>query len=138
MLYVFSFFFFAVSMQRKQKGLRNLGLLRLWMPFFVMTPEVSLWDLKMFSATVSLVSFLFSAAFFAPSDLPLSLRSLSSTLPAKLNLTFISGKDDDGIYCRGGFLSATREGCSRRTMLGGYHPRTATAFLLLAKLLYDL
>jgi hypothetical protein len=39
----------------------------------------------------------------APSDLPLSLRSLSSTLPAKSDSTFIPGKDDDGIDCRGGF-----------------------------------
>ncbi len=75
------------------------------MAFFVMTPEVSLCDLKMFSAIISLVTFLFSAAFFAPSDLPLSLRSLSSTLPAKSDSTFISGKDDDGIDCGGGFLS---------------------------------
>ncbi len=69
------------------------------MAFFIMTPEVSLWDLKMFSAIVSLVSLRFSAAFFAPSDLPPSLRSLSSTLPAKLDSTFISGKDNDGIDC---------------------------------------
>jgi hypothetical protein len=32
------------------------------MEFFVMTPEVSLWDFKMLSAIMSLVSFLFSAA----------------------------------------------------------------------------
>ena len=44
------------------KRLQESGSLRLWMEFFVMTPEVSLWDFKMLSAIMSLVSFLFSAA----------------------------------------------------------------------------
>jgi hypothetical protein len=82
------------------------------MEFFVMTPEVSLWDFKMLSVIMSLVSFLFSAAFFAPSDLLLSLIILSSTLPAKPASTFISRNGSDELDCGGAliFSSAMSDG----------------------------
>ena len=89
-----------------------------------MTPEVSLWDFKMLSAIMLRVSFLFSAAFFTLSDLYLSLIILLSTLPARPTSTFISRNVGDKLDCGDGliFLLAMRDGCSRRTMLGGYHP----------------
>jgi hypothetical protein len=79
------------------------------MELFVMTPEVSLCDFKMFLAIKSLLSFLFSFAFFAQSNLLRSLIILYSTLPANPISRLISGWDE--LYCGGGFSSAMSYGC---------------------------
>ena len=142
--------FAVLAHSRALNNSRNWGSLRLWIPFAVNTPVVSRFASLMLATASCPSCFLFSPAFFAPSERDLYVSTRSRTVavipssPPMFNVNVMAEDVDEedvsteeGTACSDA-ASLMRDGCSSSFRLGGNHPRSDTAFIFPCKFPNDL